>query len=570
MKQWINVILLIAFALISIWCTGDLMRKNDQAVILAGAYDLADGRAQEWGAYYQYDKTYVLYWVSAAIFKVRQLVRCNVDPVAVANMGLVLVFWSALAVFVVRFRKTLTPLPFLCFLTAPVVLLNTLYVNSSVLSSAFLLLSAVFLFWKKGRGGWLAALFFALAVGSRADILLLLPLLLWIITPLPIVGKTVRDFSRHWKLIGGGLLALGIGPLLCGESGVSLDVFFSTKVVVGYIVFGFGAAGLVFLTYALRLLLLMLRTRVGLEKNYYIVGLAALLLPALFFLPQLHTPRYFWRACEAVLLLSASGRLSVANRRMTIFAVGLVAVLPLIVGLRLPSLNRPQITVLQPTLFPSGDGHYPMGGTIPFMFRLRNASSNPVDHNQRVWKAVQRTEFEVDGQSLVPVLCTPMSGYLLLGASLQGKTAQRASFEELAGTSFYVDSRSLMRDDPKTPLHALSQILVLPTHFVSPVLDGIGILEVGIGDGRWGRQTRLLNRLFAGNEYRVINMGAPASSERKTITFSERFSEGFRQDEQTGLYYSEGCAPFAGQRVRQASAVFPFWMSLRAFRDSDQ
>ncbi len=591
MKQWINIILLVAVALGSIWCTGDLMRKNDQAVILAGAYDLANGQAQDWSAYYQYDKTYVLYWAAAAIFKAQQFVRCDADPVAAVNMGLALAFWSALTIFTVRFRKTLSPLVFLCFLTAPAVLLNTLYVNSSVLSSAFLLLSAVFLLQNGSRGGWLGALFFALAVGSRADVILLLPLLLWLITPFPMLGKIPEFFSKpwkkgwflrrealcfdavgskHWKLLVSGLLALGLGPLLCGDSGVSLDLFFNAKMVAGYMVFGFGAAGLIFLLNAFQFFVLTGQSRFRLEKIYCLAGLAALLLPVLFFLPQLHTPRYFWRACEAVLLLSASGRLPVRNRRATGFAVCLAAVLPLVAGLRLPSLDRPKISVFQPTLFPSGDGHYPMGGTLPFMFRLRNASTYPVDHNQLIWKAVQQTEFEVNEKGMVPVLYTPMSGHLFFGASLQGKTARRASFEELFESLFYSDSRSLMRDDPKTSLETGGRIFEQPSRFVSPIFDGVGVLQIGAGDDRWGRQTRMLNRLFVGDEYRVIPADLSPPLNRKIITFAEQPFEGSLRDERAGLYYSKGRNRFVDEEVYQAVAVLPSWMSLRAFRGSEQ
>jgi len=587
MKPRINIILLVAIALISIWCTGDLMRKNDQAAILAGAYDLAHGRAQEWGAYYQYDKTYVLYWTTSAIFKMQQFVRCDADPVAAANMGLALAFWSALTVFVVRFRNVLSPLVLLCFLTAPAVLLNTLYVNSSVLSSAFLLLSTVFLLQKERKGGWLGALFFALSVGSRADIILLLPLLLWIITPFPTLGtffssfskprknlwllsrqalKGSAIFSKQWKLVAAGLAALVAGPLLCGGSGVSLDLFFNAKMVVGYGVFGFGAAGLVFLIYAVRFFLWILRAHGGFEKAYLFAGFLALLLPVLFFLPQLHSPRYFWRACEALLLLSASGRLSFWNRRGMMGAICLVAVIPLLVGVRLPALNRPQMTSTNPTLFPSGDGHYPMGGYLPFMFRLRNASSAPVDHNQRVWNAAQNTVFEENPAGEVPVLITPMSGYLLFAASLQGKTAHRSSFEALSGSAFYADSRSLMRDDPKTPLWALSQVLALPARFVSPALEGLGVLKFGEGDDRWGRRTRLLNRLFAGNEYFVVSMDDPLPSDRGVVPFSDAPFEGARMDEPTGLYYGEGMST----KTKWAVMVHPNWMSLRTFSGGDQ
>ena len=122
MKKSINILLLLAVAIFSLWCTGGLMRKNDQAVILTGAYDIAQSRMQAPSAYYQYDKTYVLYWTCAAVLK---FLPAGISPIAGANISLALIFWSVLAVFVLRFRRTLSPLALLCFLTAPAVLLNT-------------------------------------------------------------------------------------------------------------------------------------------------------------------------------------------------------------------------------------------------------------------------------------------------------------------------------------------------------------------------------------------------------------------------------------------------------------
>ena len=559
MKKTINILLLLAVAGFSLWCTGDLMRKNDQASILAGAYDMAHGRMQNPATYYQFDKTYVLYGVCAAVLNVFSGVNA---PVAVANVSLALIFWLALAVFVVRFRRVLPPLALLCFLTAPAVLLNTLYVNSSVLSSAFLLLSAVFLLQPGSRGGWLAALFFALAVGSRADVILLLPLLLWLITPFPMLGKFPAGFLKHWKIGASGMFALVTGRILCPAAGASIDPIFNWKMVAGYVVFGFGAAGLLFAWQAILLSVQSAKGRSALEKLYGLAGLAAFLLPVIFFLPQLHAPRYFWRGCEAVLLLAVSGRLPEWTSRPVKTLLGLAALLPLFVGVYFPALNQPQVAVARPTLFPSGDGFYPMGGTISFLHRLRTANAHPVDHNQLVWNAVQQADFQFDEQRAIKVLHTPMFGYFMLAASLCGGVAEGCNFNGLSSGFFYADSRSLMRDDPKTPIHHLGDILALPSHFVSPVPDGVGVLKFGAGDDRWGRQTRLLNRLFAGSEYRVLTSGLPDLYNRQTVFFSDQPFEKALRDDQTGLYYSGEQVPGKDCAV----SVLPAWMSFRAFK----
>ena len=594
MKKRINILLLLAVALFSIWCTGNLMRKNDQASILAGANDIATGRMRDPVVYYQFDKTYVLYGVCAAVLKAAR----GLPPVASANVGLALIFWSALSVFVVRFRRVLDPLVLLCFLSAPAVLLNTLYVNSSVLSSAFLLLSAVFLLKEGPRGGWTAALFFFLAVGSRADVILLLPLLLWLIIPFPMVKKFLSDFpnlwgkggalrrdcrdgaltkeealdsdvvgSKPWKLILAGVMALLVGRFICHGGGVALDPIFNWKMVAGYTVFGFGAAGLLFVLYAVSLIKPVFKGRSVFEKLYCLAGLAAFLLPVLFFIPQLHAPRYFWRGCEAVLLLAVSSRLPVWNSRSVKILIAALALIPLGFGVQMLSPVCPRVAVLTPTLFPSGDGFYPMGGTVPFMIRMRAADRTPLDHNQRVWSAVHSARFDFASDGTMDVLQTPMAGYFMLEASLRGGVALSLPFDRLAGRPFYADSRSLMRDDPKTPLSSVQKILSLPSHFVSPVFSGAGVLRLGEGDDLWGRQTQLLNRLFCGNEYRILSSDASPESGGWIVRFSSvPFDDGER-DAESSLYYSikPGPLPDGGSI---AQAVLPGWMSLQAFGDS--
>ena len=561
MKKSLNILILLAVAAFSLWCTGDLMRKCDQATILAGAYDLAHGRMHDPSAYYQYDKTYVVYWVCAAVLKI---FPAGSSPIAVTNISLAMMFCSALTVFVVRFRRTLDPLVLLCFLTAPAVLLNTLYVNSSVLSSAFLLLSAAFLLQDKKHGGWLAALFFFLSVGSRADAILLLPLLLWLITPFSAIGKFPSGFSNHLKLCAAGVLALVAGRMLSSGAGATIDPFFNLKMVAGYTVFGFGAAGLLFVLYSFRLIAQPAEKR-GLEKLYVFAGLAAFLLPVLFFIPQLHAPRYFWRGCEAVLLLAVSGRLPVWNNRTVKIIIMSAAVLPLVLGVRMPALNRPQPTVLHPTLFPSGDGFYPMGGYAPFLLRLRHAVQQPVDHNQMVWSAVHSAQFDFSAEKTIDVLFTPMYGYFMLEASLRGGFARCLPYEQLLGRPFYADSRSLIRTDPKDWQGASVQMLEIPAHFVSPVSGGVGVLRFGSGDDQWGKQARLLTRLFAGNEYRILDLGRVPDAARQTVYFSALPFANSDWDEASGLYYSSDLKGPFSDGIHCAEAALPRWMSLRAF-----
>jgi hypothetical protein len=59
-------VIVVVLAAVSLWSTTDLLRKNDQASILAGALAWAGGEPGDWRQHYQFDKTYVLYAYNAA------------------------------------------------------------------------------------------------------------------------------------------------------------------------------------------------------------------------------------------------------------------------------------------------------------------------------------------------------------------------------------------------------------------------------------------------------------------------------------------------------------------------
>lgn len=592
----------LAFVAGSFWSTNDLLRKNDQAAILAGAHDWARGERQEWSAYYQVDKTYVLYAYSAAVLKANRALGLDLDPVPLANRAVAAAFWLALVAFVYRHRHTLPPVALLAVLTAPAILFNTQYLNSSTLSSAFLLLCVAALPTPEAahrrRSAALAGLCFFLAVGARADILLLLPLLLWLITPWTLMKSIGSLFSKpgnegapgfqrlehggengsndwkswmratatQWALVVAGVTALVLGRVFSDGAGVMIDPFFSLEMAAGYLVFGFGAAGLLYLLYAVVLVRHARRETDGWATVYGAAGVLAFLLPVLFFLPQLHAPRYFWRGCEAVLLVSVlappayfAGR----ARRRWAPVIAVVALVPLFLGVRLPTPTQPQPVRSGATLFPSGDGHYPMGAYLAFLGRLQRGSATPIDHNQRVWNAVRAAELEVDRDGRFRVLATPMVGYFMLEASLRGVTADKRGYAELKGAPFYMDSRTLMRRDVKFSLAAKEEILRGRTRKVSPEFDGICVLLIGRGDETWGEQTRLLNRLFAGNEYRVGSVDSPRPPNRTLFWFSPRHFSWATRDPETGWYYSDSRVQERG--VREAWSALPKWMTIESF-----
>lgn len=575
---WIGLI----FALISLGSTGGLMRKNDQAMILSGALDIARGAMREPTAYYQMDKTPVLYGACAAV----ALLVPGERVIAAANLSLAAFFWASLLLLVVRFRSKLDPVVLLCVITSPAIIFNTQYVNSSVLSSAWLLLAALFLFRTGFVPALLSSFFFALAVASRADIILLLPLLCYLLIPSEQIeqfwkqrrddsfGSAISGFRRG--LLKPGLLILfGSGSILVGRrffgaGSMDFDPFFQLKMAAGYWVFGFGAAGFLFLGIVVAMVCQSIRSTPFFMKLYRVGGLLAFLLPVLFFMPQLHTPRYFWRGCEAILLVTVSDRIPLRMPRSLRAALLILTLLPLAFGIRIVNWPYPQISVTKPSLYPTGDGLYPMGATLPFLFRLNAAIDTPLDHNQRVWFAAREARLEPDEDGMVPVLATPMSGYLQLAAALRHLHVNRICTGKIYPDDpimFYADSRSLMRHNPKSPIRNTDLLLQQPARFVSPQYQGVGILRFDKeGDKAWGRQTNLLNRLFLGDEYSVTESVQGERISSRTVLFSPHPFGTAAFDEESEFFYQVGSAPECTPDVKRADPVLPAWMSVQSFQ----
>lgn len=596
-KQAYGLILIVLMAMgFALFCTNDIVRKNDQAAMLAGAYELAQGNSPAWGEYYQYDKTFMLYWFCAGVFRLLPHADWAVFN---ANFISAAFYWVSLVGFVCARRRSLRLLPLICFLSAPAVLLNTLYSNSSLLSSAFLWLAVSFLLPPSRKSGrsWSAlggGVCIFLATGARLDILLSVPFLLWMLSDEPrgSLRLAVRDLlgsAPRWALIMGALAATALAVSLGGE-GATSDLFFQWKMAAGYLVFGFGAAGVLFLVYAGVIFMRSSRVNGALERVYFLTGGLLFCLPLLFYLPQIHTPRYFWRACELMLIFGISRRgralcadawhrLAGSRSPAGLRAVLLVAaLLPFCLGLQAPSLRRPRPTAVQPVLYPTGDGVYPMGAYFWFMLRMRNAQSNPLDHNQLIWNAIRDCAPLWEAEE-VPVLWSPQFGSFKLAASLAGGSVECQRFDQLkSNLPFYADSRNLMRRDPKTPQLDREEILGYSSRFVSSQYSGVGILQIGCGSPAWGRKTALLNRIFQGDEYRVFsNPKLPFSKSlagHKLILFGREPFPGSSSAPDSDYYFCQLQLPEGRERLDElivrynmplAGSVFPTWMSLQEF-----
>ncbi|MFA5688390.1 MAG: hypothetical protein WC959_04490 [Kiritimatiellales bacterium] len=575
--RW-RFLLLICAAGFSLWCTNDLIRENDPAAVLAGSLDIVTGKVQSWQNYYQYDKYYLSYWFGAGIVQLHRHCLPGIPFLTVANMTAGILFWLAVSGFVLSFRKKFPAVVLLLFLTSPAILLNTLYFNNHLLSSAFLLAGAAFFLSGSRRRQRLSWILCFIAVGIRADALLLLPLLAWLKIP---VKKAADVFSalksprRNFKellcvvpsagLVFSGAAAVILGQFLCDTPDRFIDLFFNWKVVAGFSLFGFGAAGLLYLLCLLSFLSEFRRTASPCGRVWIAAGFLSVLLPVCFFLPQLHSPRYFWRGCEVLLLLAAARPLpEFLHRRWVKSSLIGAAVLPLAIGVQVLPGTIPVPAVSKTELFPSADGACPMGGYVPFMLRLRNAAEHPVDHHQLIWKTLHDAELQFLEDGKLPVLWTPMFSYFMLEAALRGGQAEQIFPEQWPAEKLvYTDSRSFMRK----PFSSSSAEMIFsrPAQFISPEIQGVGILAIGSGDHTWGEQTRFLNDFFNGAEYRLPEVPSPQFRGRQRVWFSNKSFPDAQSSSAGSLFFSTDEVPFA-ENLQYAEAVFPDWLSPETFR----
>ncbi len=587
-------LLLIALAALALAADPDLVRDNDQAAMLAGALRLSEGESPLAPGLYGYDRSWLAYALTAGVYRTERFLCGSVTAVPTANLFSRLFFWGAWAVFLSGpARRGPACFAAVCMLAAPAVWLTSVYWNTTALASACIALGA----WALGRRGRLqagfGALCFAAAAGMRADALLLAPILVWLFAS----PRWTRTRPEGWvrALLGtrGAAaaaamgLAVGAGAALAGGRSAVSDLFFDPRVVLGYLVFGAGSLAAVAAVTAGAWRPARRNTR---TTVVWVAGLLALLLPWLFYLPQLHTPRYLLRGGEAVLLLALSARGRVWLRRAFSGPVPLhavlaaVAALPWIAGVSLPSLTRPRPTVTAPTWMPTGDGVMPMGGLASFAVRLRRASEIPLDHNQAIWKAVRETRFPADA-CVWPVLVSPQIGLFELRAAQEGALVKPVSIAQAQRNpeGIWAETRMLLRRDPKQPgFDAAASLLDAPAEPVSPNIEGLSVVRFGEGDGAWSREIRLLRRLFEGAEYRIRPVSDAPPLGHTVVFFSEtpfavrrpgpdRKAERViaERDAETGYHASVQAGlpggPYRveiplGATVRQAVRVWPDWM----------
>ena len=586
---------------------GPFMHESDQAWLLDGSVTIVNGHWETARSSFNFDKQFISYLLPAGLFSFfpRPL---NADALVLAgNVFNFTFFWGALLWLLARSSRRLPLALVLPVILAPALLVHSPFYASAFTSVAFVFLLATFLDRTDWRWWQHAVVFFIsfCAVGARADALFLLPLLAMLHSPRRTFVSVLQS-PNTWLMASGGLLALLLGrlvvPMILGDFA---SWHFLFKLLIAYLAFGFGAAGLLQLVALHALWRMRSAVRCRLWLFFLALGLA---LPMGYYSRQLLSPRHCVVGVAAVLLFICARRGRAIFQlyfRPKIFRVlvkatlVVTAVLPVFVGINLDNFARPRLTFFQPTLFPTVAGVCPMGAYLGHAIHVRT-SDGLLDHNQAVWSAARQTIFRpnpITGQ--VEIIRTPMDSYLIFSAHLQDLVTHSPPL--ILGklpAAFYMDSRSLLRfqfiwPDQLVPLdNFFTGILLTPATEAN--WHGITILrgEPGqpIAPESANANLWVLNRVFGGDEFRLeitTNMiSIPtdlagkkmvfASRRNFTVTPGEKFSAtnftnvtlgGWHVCEISPLQLGEkfelhGAAP---EDVITAVSALPEWMSLRKY-----
>jgi hypothetical protein len=430
--------------------TGPALREVDQATYLDGALHLASGDAPFTDpGFFDYDKQYGSYWLLAAAL------RCcrGHSPILIGNLLQVLAFGLALLGISWRLCRGRAPLlPLLPVWLSPAVAFSFPFFGTSAFSAAFLLLAWAL---RQRRQRWAAeaaaCVLVAIAATCRADAVLAVPAL--------ILADSAR--RRFWALVRSpralGLAAAAVLPPLFGKAitaggTANLAPFvFKPQIWAGFIAFGLGPSALLLL-FGLAVAMLATPLRKRRWFFFYAAIAGSLLLPLAFYLPMLHTPRFFLLTLAGLLFIGASRRTAPiiaaisAWQRVPIWQVAfvLMACVPWFVGISAVSPRNITPVLRDATEFPSSKGHQPMGAYLAYIYHTRQTDF-VLDHNQEIWLAARSTDF-APCRGEVPILDTPMASYLRLAADLQGKEVRVVKEPSAAPCGYvYVEARALTR-----------------------------------------------------------------------------------------------------------------------------
>jgi hypothetical protein len=433
--------------------TSGTFRDNDQAALLSGGWQIAHHQVPFWHAwFYNYDKQWGTFVALSGMYDL--LPRW--DPVFVGNLMQVIVVsaaWVTLAFRTGRNRRAPVIL-LLPVLASPALILYAPFLGTSWFSLGFFLLAFYFAgSYRPWNIGLAAALIFV-AAACRGDVVLAIPaFVLSQLSRSSLVRLLRRPYA--WLMAGAAILPVFIGKLMdIHPSANHNPLGFNWRGYLGVLVFG--------LTPAVLLLVVWILTsygRVTIRKRRFrfFYGATALVpfIPLAFYTPQLYTIRYFFLTIASALFIVSSRRSTVIYRaqmarygwRIAAAALAVVAIGPWFIGVNLRWLWHPDFTFTNPTRFPTGDGHFPMGAYLGFDREVLFQDQFRIDHNQRIWLAAESVPYETCSDGTVPIELTPMTNYLELAVRLQKKIPKIVfDLHDSPCGILFIDSRSLTRE----------------------------------------------------------------------------------------------------------------------------
>jgi hypothetical protein len=503
---------------------GPFMRETDQAWLLDGGMGIANGHPEIARAEFNYDKQFVSYWLPGVLFKFLPRPFAADTLVLAGNLLGMLLLWGAMFWLLAKSSRRLPLALALPVILVPSFLVYSPFYASAFTSVAFVILLAAFLDRKKWN--WFHhAMVFVLAfcaVGARADVILLLPLLAMLHSPRRTFISALRS-PNTWLMAAGGMGAFLLGRALYLEKAIDYaPSSFRLKIYLGYIAFGLGGAAVVLL---IALHAIYKNSRANHSRPWLVFLWIGLLLPMGYYSFQLLTPRHCTVGAVSVLIFVCAkrGRAIFQNYfRKKFYAVTvktvfiLSALAPVFLGLNLADIHHPKIICAQPTLLPTGAGVAPAGAYFAFAFDVRQRHGF-LDHNHAVWAVAKSTRFEAAADGKVPYLFSPIESYLIFAIHLQGKNPGRYSLaNQPCPDEFYVESRSLMRFQFVFPPQKVSMENFFARTAFTPVTEmnwhGITMLR---GDRNlvpatndFNKALWALNTAFERDEFRLENPGS--------------------------------------------------------------
>ena len=430
-------------------------RDNDQAAILSGSWQIAHYQAGFLHAtFYNFDKQWGTFLALGALYRLFP----SLDPVLAANAALVFIAslaWISLGIRMGRTRKPPLALV-LPILLSPVLILYMPFLGTGWFSLAFLLLAFFFLGNTESKPSQaIGFLLVAVAAACRADVVLSIPaLVLSQSLRTGVLGLLRRPFL--WIVGAATIIPVYIGKSLAGATIPDANpLSFDPKAYFGFLLFGL-TPSIAALLLVSTLVWIWIAARKRRFWFFYAAMAVAPLVPFVFYSLQLYTLRYLFLTIASVLFVVSSRRSVCLFRSFARYrrragqwtAAALVAltVTPWLVGLNVPALDDPSLTVSNPTRFPTGDGRFPTAAYLAFQAQVLFRDHLAIDHNQQIWLSSRIVRYQSCPDGTVPFLVTPMSNYIEFAIRLQNKKPRTIDYMAQSPCGLaYVDARSIIR-----------------------------------------------------------------------------------------------------------------------------